>query len=127
MLTYVPFVGITILSFSACMMSHYIFNNNSTTGTTSGAGTAYLSGASKLSVLKRGSGCSIFSFLCNILLTIRCFFFPCSFSRSFCVLLPVTATDYPFGMFKLFWCQIILQVWMKWNKVQFQNLLRKWR
>ena len=27
------------------------------------------------SVLKRGSGCSIFSFLCSILLTIRCLFF----------------------------------------------------
>jgi hypothetical protein len=27
------------------------------------------------SALKRGSGCSIFSFLCSILLTIRCLFF----------------------------------------------------
>jgi cellulose synthase/poly-beta-1,6-N-acetylglucosamine synthase-like glycosyltransferase len=52
---------------------HYLM----TTGVTSGAGTTYPAGEPEFTLvfLKFGSCCSIFSFLCSILLTIVFFFF----------------------------------------------------
>ena len=69
--------------------NHRIFNKSNTTGTTSGAGTAYL-----FRIFVWGSCCSMVSFLCNVLFFYR-----------LCILLSVllyTASDYSIGIFTFF-------------------------
>jgi hypothetical protein len=66
-------------------------------GATSGTGTAYTYRAHEFTpVFLLGSCCSIFSFLCSIMLTIVILAFVLS------VLLLIMASDYHFGIFKLF-------------------------
>jgi hypothetical protein len=66
-----------------------------------GAGIAYMSRTPEYTTsFKRGSCCSIFSFLCSVLLTIVCLFLFFLFAVVFSVL-QFMASDNRFGIFKL--------------------------
>ena len=63
---------------STFMTYHWVCSWSNTTGATSGAGTAYPSGApSSPPVFLRGLCCSFFSFLCSGLLIVVCHFVHC--------------------------------------------------
>ena len=86
------------------MTYHRVGIQINTTGATSGAGTAYSSGAPKFTPGFRWSSCySIFSFMCMFCrsLFVRLYFFFQPFSL-LSVLLRFTDSDYPFGIFMLF-------------------------
>ena len=80
-----------------------------TTGSISGAGTAYPSGAPEFTPgFQWDSCCSIFCFLCNVLQITVCPFVLFHLPIVFSVRLPFTDSDYPFGIFKLFlWCLVL--------------------
>ena len=80
-----------------------ICNQINTTGATSGAGTAYPSGAPEfITGFQWGSCYSILSFMCNVLLIVVCPFVLFLLVIGFSVLRRYTNSDYPFGIFKLF-------------------------
>ena len=91
----------TVLNCFTFILTLYC-NQINTTSVTSGAGTAYPSGAPAFTPgLQRGSYFSIFSFICmfcrSLFVLLYFFFWPlCS------VFLRYTDSDYPFGIFKLF-------------------------
>ena len=72
-----------------------------TTGVISGAGTTYPAGEPEFTLVffKFGSCCSIFSFLCSILLTIVFFLLFCFALAIAMSVLQITVPDCPFGIF----------------------------
>jgi hypothetical protein len=101
--------GISVLQMTTCMFrlsksqsGYFLINNLSPGGVTCAARIAYPSGA------------STFSFVFSGVRVVRSFIICVVFCRSICVLLsflvialsvllPFTASVYPFGIFKLFW------------------------
>ena len=94
------------------------FINNyksNTTGATCGAGTAYFpEHLSSSPVLRGGSRFLIFSFMCNSLQIIACPFILFLLAIVLSVLLRFTASDYPFGIYKLL-LAIVLSVLLRFT------------
>ena len=106
----------------------HICKKSNSTGTTCGAGSTYPSGAHGFTpVYQWGSCCSIISFLCNVLQIVVCrlalFLLAIMFS-----VLRITASDYTFGIFKLFIACIIQYVFpykSYFHSVYFSQLATK--
>ena len=85
---------------SSFMTYPRVCNTNNTTGTTSGAGTAYPSGTPEFTP---GGVRVTRSLVLYVYFVVRCLSF-CTFSFGHCVVCysSITDSDYPFGIFKLF-------------------------
>ena len=89
------------------MTYHRVCNKIITTGATGGAGTAYPSGTLEFTPGFQWDSCySIFSFICMFS---RSMFVLFLFAIVLSVLLRFTNSDYPFGIFKLFLINYIIQ------------------
>ena len=108
-LDYRGYVSLVVKHFqflSIFMTYHQICNQSYTTDATSGAGTAYHSGAPKTTPgFQRGSCCSMFSFLCSVLQIAVCPIVPFHLATVLSVLLRFTDCDYRLGIFKIFFPQ----------------------
>ena len=100
------------------MVVHIQPYQSNRTGATSGAGTAYLSGAPEFTPDFQWSN----SFMCNILQIVVCpfvlFLLPIVLS-----VLQFTDSDYPFGIFKLFCQMIISSIKMNCSLVHSRQLI----
>ena len=89
-------------SFKVEIFQH-VYQSSNTTGATSGGGTTYPSRAHEFTPgFQCDSYYSIFSFLCNILQIVVCFFCLFSLTNVLSVVRLFTHSDYPFAVFKLF-------------------------
>jgi hypothetical protein len=85
----------------------FVSLNSNTTGVTCGAGSSSLSGIPEFTTgFYWELCCSIFSFLCNVFCRSLFVLFPLAIVLP--VLLRFTSSDYPFGIFKLFICDIVM-------------------
>ena len=96
------------------MTYHRVFNWSNTTVATSGAGSSYPSGAPEFTPsFQWSSCCSVFSFQCDILYLIVCHLYLFLFGIGLHVILRISASDYPFSIFKLFLKNDIIENIMK--------------
>ena len=97
-----------------------VCNQSDSTGATSGARKSYSSAAPAFTAgFQWGSCYSIFSFMCNVLQIVVC---PCVLFLLvivLSVLLRITDSDYPFGIFKLFLLKLV-------NTMRFWNNLKQY-
>ena len=81
---------------------------------TSGAGTAYLSGALEfIPWFWCGSCCSIFGLVCSVLQIVVCTFILFLSAIAVSVLLQFTNSDYPFVIFKLLYSNVLGTMFVK--------------
>ena len=86
---------------------HRVCNQSNTTSPTSGSGTAYPSGAPVFIPSFRWGSCySIFSFMCSVYQIVVCPFFRFLLDIVLAVPLRFTDSDFPFGIFKLFFYEM---------------------